>query len=85
MTEHAFYSISNISIENNQVPSLNASLYAGPPLQNRLWNVLVRMRFHPAAITRDIKYGLLQVRINKEERDSLRFLWKSDEKSEVET
>ena len=71
--------------ENVQAPSLNDCLYVGPPLQNRLWNVLVRMRFHPVALTGDIKQAFLQVRIRKEERDSLRFHWKSSEQSEVET
>jgi hypothetical protein len=42
--------------ENPQEPSLNDYLYAGPPLQIRLWNVLVRMRFHPVAVTGDIKH-----------------------------
>ena len=71
--------------ENPQEPSLNDCLYAGPPLQNRLWNVLVRMRFHPVAVTGDIKQAFLQVRIRKAERDSLRFHWKSNKQSLVET
>ena len=71
--------------ENNQVPSLNDCLYAGPLLQNPSWNVLVRMRFDPVAITGPIKQALLQVQIKKEERDSLGFHWKSHEQSEVET
>ena len=71
--------------ENPQEPSLNDCLYAGPPLQNRLWNVLVRMRFHPVAVTGDIKQAFLQVRVRKAERDSLRFHWKSNKQSLVET
>ncbi|KAK3755571.1 hypothetical protein QZH41_005950 [Actinostola sp. cb2023] len=43
--------------------SLNECLNPGPPLQNQLWNVLVRARFHPVAITGDIKQAFLQVRI----------------------
>ena len=70
---------------NPQAPSLNDCLYAGPPLQNRLWNVLVRMRFHPVLITGDLKQAFLQVRIKKQERDALRFHWKANEHSEVET
>ena len=35
-------------------PSLNECLYAGPPLQNKLWNVLVRARVHPVMFTGDI-------------------------------
>ena len=56
---------------NPQTPSLNDCLYAGPPPQNRLWNVLVRMRFHPVLITEDLKKAFLQVHIKKQERDAL--------------
>ena len=35
----------------DNVPSLNECLNPGPPLQNQLWSVLVRSRFHPVAIT----------------------------------
>ena len=69
---------------NPQVPCLNDWLYAGPPLQNHLWSVLVRMRFHPVLITGDLQQAFLQVRIKKEERDALRFHWKTSEHSEVE-
>lgn len=46
-------------------PSLNQYLNAGPPLQNRLWNVLVRMRFHPVLVAGDLKQAYLQVRIKE--------------------
>ena len=48
---------------HDQAPSLNDCLHAGPPLQNLLWSVLVRNRFHPVAIQGDIKQAFLQVRI----------------------
>ena len=32
------------------VPSLNECLYPGPPLQNRLWDVLIRQRSFPVAL-----------------------------------
>ena len=70
----------------NGAPSLNECLNTGPPLQNKLWSVLVRRRFNPAAVTGDIKKAFLQVRIQPEERDSLRFHWiKDTEKKEVAT
>ena len=56
-------------------PSLNECLNPGPPLQNQLWSVLVRARFHPVAIAGDIKQAFLQVRIREEDRDALRFYW----------
>ena len=56
-----------------EVPSLNECLNAGPPLQSKLWNVLVRMRFHPVMLTGDLKRAFLQVLIKEAERDALRF------------
>ena len=70
---------------NNEAPSLNQYLNPGPPLQNDLWNVLVRMRFHPVLLSGDIKQAFLQVRIRKSDRDALRFHWGPDASSEVET
>ena len=56
--------------ENSQEPSLNDCLYAGPPLQNRSWNVLVRMRFHPVAVTGDIKNRLFNNSVSRKQRDT---------------
>lgn len=71
---------------NSGAPSLNECLNPGPPLQNQLWNVLVRARFHPVAIAGDIKQAFLQVRIREEDRDALRFHWLKDLNSQtVET
>ena len=70
---------------NQNAPSLNDCLYPGSPLQNHIWNILVRMRFHPVALTGDLKQAFLQVRIKGEERDALRFHWKSHQEAEVET
>ena len=69
---------------NPKVPSLNDCLYSGAPLQNHLWSVLIRMRFHPVLIPGDLQQASLQVRIKKEERDALRFHWQTSQRSEVE-
>ncbi len=67
-------------------PSLNDCLDPGPPLQNKLWNVLVRGRFHPVCLTGDLRKAFLQVRIRDGDRDALRFHWlKSLDTNEVET
>jgi hypothetical protein len=66
-------------------PSLNECLHTGPPLQNKLWNVLVRSRFYPVALSGDIQKAFLQVRIRANDRDALRFHWQESGKSEVET
>ena len=65
--------------------SLNDCLYPGPPLQNKLWNVLIRSRMHPVALVGDLKKAFLQVRIRQADRDALRFHWKQGEHSDIET
>ena len=59
--------------ETEAQPSLNDCLHPGPPLQNLLWDVLVRSRFHPVLLTGDLKQAFLRVRIKAQDRDSLRF------------
>ena len=52
---------------NEKSPSLNDCLETGPPLQNLLWDVLVRNRLKPIALAGDLKEAFLQVRIRKED------------------
>ena len=66
-------------------PSLNECIYPGPPLQNKLWDVLVRQCFHPVAIFSDIRKAFLQIRIKENEREALRFHWRMNEHSNLET
>ena len=58
---------------NVETSSLNDCLKTGPPLQNKLWSLLVRNRFQPVALARDLKQAFLQVRIREEDRDVMRF------------
>ena len=66
-------------------PSLNDCLNAGPPLQNKLRDVLVCQRCYPVAVTGDLKKAFLQVRIRELDRDALRFHWEKNEHSPLET
>ena len=66
-------------------PSLNECLYPGPALQNKLWDVLILERFYPVAIFGDIQKAFLQIRIKEQERDALRFHWRINEHTDVET
>ena len=63
---------------NVETPSLNDCLKTGSPLQNKLWIVLVRNRFQPVALPRDLKQAFLQVRIREEDREVMRFHWIKD-------
>ena len=71
---------------HGNAPSPNECLHAGPPLQNKLWSVLIRSRFHAVAVAGDLRKAFLQVRIRETEKDALRFHWIADKNSkEVET
>ena len=66
--------------------SLNECLHDGPPLQNKLWNVIVRNRFHPVVVAGDLHCAFLQVLIRETKRDALRFHWITDKiRKQVET
>ena len=65
-------------------PSLNECLYARPPLQNKLWEILLRARSFPVAITGDMAKAFLQIRIRENERDALRFHWRKDPHADIE-
>ena len=69
----------------NSAPSLNDCLNTGPPLQNKLWSVLVRGHFNPVAITGDLQKAFLQVRVKEIDRDAMHFHWHQDEQSPLET
>ncbi len=56
--------------ENNSAPSLNDCLHPGPALQNQLWGILVKSRFHPVLLTGDLMKAFLQISIKQEERDA---------------
>ena len=72
--------------EREGSPSLNDCLDIGPLLQNKLWNVLVQGRFHPVALTGDVRKIFLQVHIAKGDRDALCFHWlRSINSNEVKT
>ena len=60
---------------NQTSPSLNNCQETGPPLQNLLWNVLVRNRFKPVVLSGDLKQAFLQDRIRESDRHALRFHW----------
>ena len=55
------------------------------PLQNKLWDVLVQQRAFPVMVSSDIRQAILQIRVKEEERDVLRFHWRKDEMSPLET
>ena len=61
--------------------SLNECLETRPPLQNLLQNVLVRKRFKPVATAGNLKQAFLQIHIQEEDWDAIRFHWIKDKDS----
>ncbi|XP_049866576.1 uncharacterized protein LOC126367197 [Pectinophora gossypiella] len=62
----------------NEGISLNSLLIPGPDLLQPLLKILFRFREGLVAMTADIKEMFPQVRIREQDRDALRYLWRSD-------
>ena len=56
--------------------SLNDVIYAGPKLQQELFDVLIRFRLNPSALACDVKEMYLQVEIKEKDRPMFRILWR---------
>ena len=59
-------------------PSLNDCLHVGPSLNPLLFDILLRFRVHEVAITADIEKAFLNIEIDPEHRNFVRFLWVDD-------
>ena len=62
--------------------SLNDVLHKGPSLNAKLYSLLLKFRVHPIVLTANIEKAYLQININEEHRDYLRFLWYRNLKEE---
>ena len=58
--------------------SLNDSLLTGPNFIPHLFDVLLKFRWNPIALTADIEKAFLMISIDPSNRDMLRFLWLKD-------
>ena len=58
--------------------SLNVCLYPGLLLTAELFGVLLRFRIFNVAVVSDIEKAFLQISLNSDDRDYVRFLWFSD-------
>lgn len=67
--------------ESRTEPSLNDCLLPGPALTPLIFDILLRFRFHKVALIGDLEKAFLNIEINPEERNLLRFLWIDDIKS----
>ena len=61
--------------QSKQSPSLNDCLYRGPVLLNDLAGMLIRFRLNKFAAISDIEKAFLQVGLQEQARDVVRFLW----------
>ena len=63
------------SKESKSVACLNDCLHVGPLLTPLLYNILLRFRENRVVLVGDIEKAFLNVEVNPEDRDCLRFLW----------
>ena len=57
--------------------SLNKQLLLGPKLQEEIFKILVRFRFHGVAISGDVAKMYRQVALHDEDKDFCRIIWRS--------
>ena len=55
--------------------SLNDCLYSGPALTPTIFKILLRFRERKIALVGDIEKALLNIRVQEQDRNALRFLW----------
>ena len=68
-----------MGLRNTKVKlSINEFLELGPCLLPLLYDILLRLRLEPIAITANIKQAFLQISVAKEHQSFLRFLWFDD-------
>ena len=63
---------------NLKDPALNHCLEAGESKYTDLFGTLIRFRLHNIAVVADIEKTFLNIGIQEDDRDTLRFLWKED-------
>ena len=62
--------------------SLNDCTYTGPPLTTGIADILMRFRAHKVGLLADIEKAFLNIEVDKQQRDLMRFLWIDDINSE---
>ena len=73
----------NASFKSSSSFSLNDKLLPGPKLQSELWVVLSRWRMFKYAFTADIVKMFRQIKVNRDDRDLQRILWRKSPDSEI--
>ncbi|GFU56396.1 integrase catalytic domain-containing protein [Trichonephila clavipes] len=56
--------------------SLNDILHTGPKLQNELFNILLKFRYHRIALTGDIEKMFRQILVNEDDVEFQRIFWR---------
>ena len=59
----------------NESPSLNDCMYSGPALTPTIFKILLRFRERKTALFGDIEKAFLNIRVQEQDRNVLRFLW----------
>ena len=57
-------------------------MYTGPPLTAGIADIMMRFRAHKVELVADIEKAFLNIEVDKEQRDFMRFLWIDDINSE---
>ncbi|XP_068738691.1 uncharacterized protein [Montipora capricornis] len=59
-------------------PTLNDCTYTGPPLTPGIADILIRFRVQKVGLVADIEKAFLNIAVDEQQRDLMRFLWVDD-------
>lgn len=71
------------SCKTSNGTSLNDKTMVGPVIQPTLWQILMRFRLHPIALTADIQKMYLQIKIHRSDQKFQRLLWRENPTDEL--
>lgn len=59
-------------------PSLSDCIYIGPPMTPGIAEILMHFRAHKMGLVADIEKAFLNIAVDKQQRDLMRFVWSDD-------
>ncbi|XP_076383739.1 uncharacterized protein LOC143260985 [Megalopta genalis] len=73
------------SAKSSSGVSLNDALLVGPTIQDNLWAILLRFRFHMFVLTADIEKMFRQIKMHPDDAKFQKILWRDSKEESIKT
>ncbi|XP_076382766.1 uncharacterized protein LOC143260626 [Megalopta genalis] len=73
------------STKSSSGVSLNDALLVGPTIQDNLWAILLRFRFHMFVLTADIEKMFRQIKMHPDDAKFQKILWRDSKEESIKT